>query len=100
MPIQDSEITESQKASRDQLLYQKSIELRAYSIALLHESRDLCNYSRKLRAINELLAVNNANPNAARKRNSVRESALKVVSNSQIRFSIDIPLGRSEQNSN
>ena len=100
MPRNDSQVTQLQMPSRDQQLYEKSIELRAYSIALLNESRDLRNYSHKLRAINESLALHNTSPNAARKQNSIREFALRVASRPQVRFSIDIPLRRSEQNSN
>ncbi len=80
MPINEPQVTESQEPSRDRELYEKSMELRTYSHALLSESRDLCLFSRKLRAINEVLAVNNVNPNAARKRESLRKAALRFAS--------------------
>ena len=94
MPTNDPQMTESQEPSRDRELYKKSIELRTNSLALLSESRDLCVFSRKLRAINEALAVMNTNPNAARKRESHRKAALRFASRPQkMCLTFDIRLG-------
>lgn len=100
MPANNSELTQSQPTRRDLELYEKSLELRRYSMALLNESRDLCLFSRKLRAINNSLAVKNVNPNARRKREPVRELALQVASRPEVSYWIDVPLRRSEQISN
>ena len=97
MSTNDSQITQLQ-AARDGELYEKSLQLRAYSMALLQESRNLCNDSRRLRAINKFLALNNANPNSARKRKPMRESALRFASRPQINFHIQ--LRSSQQQSN
>ena len=73
-------MTQSPAVRRDRELYERSLELRTYSQALLQESEDLRKFSRRLRIINEFLADRNCNPNAARKRNRIRELALQVVS--------------------
>ena len=83
MSTNQPQITELQTASRDEELYEKSLELRTYSQALLQESQDLCVFSRRLRAINEFIADRNANPNAARKQNQVMELALRFASRPQ-----------------
>ena len=95
MPTNEPQMTKSQEPSRDRELYEKSMELRTYSLALLSESRELCLFSRKLRAINEVLAVINTNPNAARKRESRREAALRFASRPHVMsLSFDIRLSK------
>lgn len=94
MPTNEPQMTKSQEPGRDRELYEKSMELRTYSLALLSESRELCLFSRKLRAINEVLAAINTNPNAARKRESCREAALRFASRPQrMSLSFDIHFG-------
>ena len=100
MQANDSQFNQSQLTRRDLELYEKSKELRTYSIALLNESRDLCNFSRKLRAINKSLGVNNVNPNSRWKREPIQELALQVASRPKVSYSIDVSLRQSEQDSN
>jgi len=99
MSTNERQMTESQAASRDREIYEKSVELRAYSNTLLQESRDLCKYSRKLRTMNKLLAVINSNPNAHWKRDQIRETALRFAARTNVSFSIGVSLRRAEQSS-
>ena len=69
----EHQTTQSEGSTRDREIHEKSVQLRIYSNALLQESRDLCMYSRKLRTMNRLLAVSNANPNLAGKLDPIRE---------------------------
>lgn len=62
MPTDERQTTHPQATDRDRELYEKSLELRMYSSALLWESRSLCHFSRKLRVLNRRLAASNPNP--------------------------------------
>lgn len=83
------QMSQSQSAKRDQEICEKSVELRAYSSALLGEARDLCYESRRLRAKNALIAATNPNPNAAKKRESIQALALRFSSRPQISVLIE-----------
>ena len=91
-------MTQLQKTSREQELYERSRELRTYSNALLLEARDLCGASRRLRASNALMATTNSNPNAARKRCQILDVAKRFLSRPQS-FSTDVPLSYDERTS-
>ena len=91
---------ERQDAGSDRHIHEKSEELITFSNALLQEARDLCTYSRRLRALNKFLAVINANPNAALKREPHWKAARQFASRPKTNFSIDVSLRRSEQSSN
>ena len=100
MPTTERPKTPSKAAGSDRQIHEKSQELITFSNALLQEARDLCTYSRKLRAINKFLAVINANPNAALKREPHWKAARQFASRPQTNLSIDVSLRRSEQSSN
>ena len=99
MPTDERQKTQSKAAGNDRQIHEKSEELITFSNALLQEARDLCTYSRRLRAINKFLAVINANPNAALKRKPHWKAALQFASRPQTNFSIDVSLRRSEPSS-
>ena len=87
-------MTGPQTANRDRVLYEKSVELRTYSSTLLRKAQTLCRDSRKLRDKNALLATNNPNPNAKRKRKawlhvlrSSEQPKSKIVANLVIQVS-------------
>ena len=65
------QMTQSPKASSDQPLCEKSVDLRARSRGLLWEARELRNDSQRLKAKLALLVMRNPSANAARKRNSI-----------------------------
>src|SRR5262245_44927747 len=94
------QISMSEKeATNNQELYEKSQELHSCSRGLLHEARDLCDYSENLRAMNAILVATNASPNSARNRNTIW-ATLQRASRPRISFSVDIQLSSIEQISN
>lgn len=89
-------MTQSRDVTTDQALYEKSVNLRTHSSALLWEARELLNESRMLKTKNALLAAKNSNPNAAKKRDSIRAVALRFPSRPKIKITIDVQLHRFE----
>ena len=100
MSTKAHQMIQSREVTTDQALYEKSVNLRTQSSALLWEARELRNESRMLKAKNALLAVKNPSPNAARKRDAIWAIALRFSSRPKINLSIDVRLHGHEQKVN
>ena len=99
MSEHERQTTKSQATNNDQAIHEKSADLRTYANSLLEEARDLCRYSRQLRAMNGLIAATNSNGNASRKRAEICATAARVATDKRKRFSVNVPLRVFESNS-